>query len=99
MNENLPKEVQTIPLDAVIDIKIGGSFYSRLHQLLNWYAKQKDIPEFTKEIASLRADVPPTEYAYHLETIITLIREVELRAAEQGKIKTIETEKIIKKEV
>lgn len=97
-NKDLPKAVDAIQFDSIIDLKISGGFYSRFHQLLSWYAAQKPLDEFTAEMAALKADKPPSEYAYHLETILTLIHSTEVAAKEQGKMSSIETDKIIKKE-
>lgn len=98
MEDNLPKHIDAVKFESIIKIDISGAFYSRLCQLLNWYAHQKPLDEFTNEMASLKADKPPSEYAYHLETILTLIHSTEVAAKEQGKMSSIETDKIIKKE-
>ena len=90
VKKELPNQVEGLPLTAVVDVKISGSFYSRLHQMLMWHSQKEGLEKFTAALAELEAGEPKTEYAYHLETLLTLIFEIEKKGKEQNLIKQVD---------
>lgn len=85
-------KAEGIKLDEIIDIKISGGFYARLHQLLQQMASTMSPEDFQKEIQKIKDGKATDAASYHLETIIVLIKEVEDAAKEQGKISTHEVD-------
>lgn len=88
-NEKEVTAVEAISNEAVIDIKISGLFYGRIHQMLLYYAGDKSVDEFIKEIKAVKAGPPKNAYQEHLLTLITLVHEIETKAKIQGKIKVV----------
>lgn len=90
MEKQLPKQLDGIPVEAIIDVQFSGGFYQRLHQLLNYHCS-KEGPEVTaKALQEIKANDVKSPAAYHLETLVTMILETEKKAKEQGKMKTVD---------
>lgn len=77
------KIIDTIPIDAVIPIEVGGGFYARLHQLKA--AILASVPEDQREtvIEELRKADSAHPIAYHLQTVLALMRDIEDTAREK----------------
>jgi len=85
-NEKEVSKVEAIANDSIIDIKISGLFYGRIHQMLLYHAGQKPFDEFIKEVKAVRSGPPQNQYQEHLLSLLTLIHEIETKAKAQGKI-------------
>lgn len=88
MSEQKPILIEGIPISALIDMKISGSFYSRLHQFLISYAQTKPIEEFTEIMNYLKVqgNEARNAYEFNLQTLQYLIHDLEQAARDQGKI-------------
>lgn len=86
------KTIETIPLDVMVTIEIGGGFYARLHQLKA--SILANVPEDQREVViqELRKGGSSHPVAYHLETILALMRDIEdkARAGKLTKPQTVE---------
>lgn len=81
------KQIETIPLDAIIEIKMSGAFFARIQQLVVNYSSQKTPEEFKQALENLKSGEPKNEFEYHLLTLMVLMTDFEARAKEQDKIK------------
>lgn len=79
-----PTKFKTVRTDALIKVDIGAGFYERMKQLLMWYHGENDSEKLIKALEELKSREPKDEKEYHLVTIISLIAEIELKAAQQG---------------
>lgn len=89
--------MSTIPVDAIkvddiVTIQVSGGFYARLHQLLQSMSLRVKPEDFNRAIQSIKAGKADSEYAYHLETLTILIKEIETSAKDQGKISKIDVD-------
>jgi hypothetical protein len=85
-------KAEGIKLDVLIDIKVSGGFYARLHQLMQELASTVTPEEFQKVMQKVAAGKAETNLEYHLETLSVLIAEIEKEAKSQGKITMEEVE-------
>jgi len=84
-------QAEAIPLDSTVSIEISGAFYARLHQFFYSVASSKSPEEFAKALEKIKSGKTSDDaWAYHLETLINLLKEVEDQAKIQGKIKMID---------
>ena len=75
------KKIEVIPEDALMDIKVSGTFYQRLQALFIYLSQKKDPKEFLLHYAYLiKGGEPKNEYEFHLNTILSLIVEIEKTA-------------------
>jgi len=84
---------KTIPPDVLIDIKISGAFYRRMVDLLTMLGESVPLEEFRALLIKLE-DKKPIESTleFNVQTILTLIFEVEKAAVDQEKTKEAEIE-------
>lgn len=83
-----PKKVSVIPDDVLMDIKVSGTFYRRIQALFIYLAGKKDIKEFMILYANMvKGNEPVTEYDFHLNTVLSLIVEMEKVAKENNLVK------------
>lgn len=80
------KDVSVIPSEAQINIVVGGGLYIRLHQLLMDFATQKDPKEWAQDLTTIKEKGAETKYQYNVETLLSLIVEIENKAKEQNQI-------------
>lgn len=83
-------KIESIPPQVIIDVKISGAFYGRIHQLLLHYCREKPPEEIQQIIATLDMEKPRDDFDYHLGTILTMVLEIEKVAKEQGKTKVVD---------
>jgi hypothetical protein len=86
----MEKKIETIPLDAVVHIEIGGGFYTRLHQLRDALLAHKTAEEINIITEELKKGSTTHPVAYHLETVLTLMKEFEDVAREKNLLKLID---------
>lgn len=81
----------TIADDALVDIKVSGSFHKRLVQLLASLGESVPLEEFNKVLGRIKEDKPAQDlFELNVHTILMMIYEVEVEAKKQGKITTAE---------
>ena len=85
-------KAEGIKIDSIINVEISGGYYARLHQLLQSMMASVTPEQFSKALESIKAGSPTDPFAYHLETILTLINGVEAAAKEQGLISIADIE-------
>jgi len=79
-------EFDTIPPDALIDIKISGAFYRRMVELITMMGESVPLEEFKAIMERLKGNNPASDmFEFNVHTIICLIYEVEKGAKEQNK--------------
>lgn len=82
---------QSIPFDALIDIKVSGTYYRKVIDLLTQHSETVSQDEFIKIVTKVKDNEPYTtllEMTIH--TLISLIYEIEHSAIEQKKCITVE---------
>jgi len=86
-------EYQTIPNEAIIDVKVSGSFYLRLVTLLNSLGESVPLEEFKDVLEKIKEDKPAGSlFEFNVHTILMMIYEIESEALKQKKSKTEEIE-------
>jgi len=77
------KSLEIIPDEAIMNIKVSGTYYKRLQALFIYLSGKKDMKEFLLEYESLlKLKEPKTEYQIHLQTVLSIIVEIEREAKE-----------------
>ena len=83
-----PKKVSVMPDDALMDIKVSGTFYKRLQALFIYLSQKKDIKEFLVLYSNMvKGGEPTSEYEFHLNTVLSLIVEIEKVGKENNLVK------------
>jgi len=83
---------QAIPEDQIIDIQVSGLFYTQLVNNLLGVGNTLPPEQFKEILESLSKEGPlPPKDATELtiRSLASLIYEIELKAKEQGKTKTV----------
>jgi hypothetical protein len=84
---------KTIPPDVLIDIKISGAFYRRMVDLLTLLGESIPLEEFKALLVKLKDNKPvESSLEFSVQTLLTLIFEVEKEAVSQNKTKEEEVE-------
>jgi hypothetical protein len=82
---------KTIPYDSLIDIKVSGTFYRKLVELLSALSETVPLDEFKEVLEKLKGnDNPKTLFELNVHCLISLIYELETKAVEQNKTKEME---------
>lgn len=97
-NDFQGKKVSVMPDDALVDIKVSGTYYKRLQALFIYLAQKKDMKEFLLLYAKMvQGGDPIDEYEWHLHTVLSMIIEIEKVAKENNLVKEEDAEEIINK--
>jgi len=86
-------KTRAIEPDSLIDIKVSGYFYGRLQVLLIWLASHYEEKDFIKHMQIIKdkeVDLKTHPEAYNLETVLSIINELEVSAKDQDKVKEVE---------
>lgn len=86
-NTEPTQKIEVIPYDSIIKVEVSGAYYARFHQLFISYISQKSPEEFAKILAELKDREPATEYEHNVVTLLSFIKEIELKAKEQSQTK------------
>jgi hypothetical protein len=78
--------VSTIKEDDIIDIKVNGSFYSRVQALMYWMLENKEPQFITEVFEKIKNNQIDDPFVAHLQTVVVLMREIEEQAKLQQKI-------------
>jgi len=97
------KEIEIIPMDCVIEMKVSGEYVARFHQFLQDYYPYKDEAHKIEVLTHVKNDTNNEDpVVYHLKTLIAFQAYVEKSAKQQNLIKKIkidlETNKVIEEE-
>lgn len=78
MGKKETMNIISIPEDAVTEVKIGGTFYQRLNKLLIDFGDSVDKKTLITAMAKIQRDrIMKDDYAFNLETLIILLRDIE----------------------
>lgn len=81
------KNISIIKLESLIDIKVSGAFYARIQDLLVYITSTADKETILKVADNIKNKKPiSSALEYNIETILTLINEIEIMAKEQNLI-------------
>lgn len=87
-------EVEVVPNDALIDIKVSGAFMSRIMELaMNFFPfkSEEHMRECLKHVKEKTNSEDP--YVYHLTTLLALVNDIEEEAKKQNKTKKVKLDK------
>ena len=77
--------VISIPEDAVVTFKIGGTFYQRLNKLIIDFGDSVDQKILIQTMAKIqRGRTHNDDYAFNMETLIILMRDLEKAFQDSG---------------
>lgn len=77
--------IKMIKPDAIIDIKIGTGFLQQIQNLLMYLAKDLTPDQLAQYKKEADEKIPFTEeWMTHITTISILLKEIEVKADEQG---------------
>jgi hypothetical protein len=83
----------SIANDTLIDIKISGSFYTKLVDLSIKLSQSKSPEEFKEILDKLKKGEPETDlFSLNISVVLAVIFEIEKQAKEQNKIQIVEVE-------
>lgn len=86
MLENTHLKVKAIKAGSIIKIEVGHGFYARFQELLFKFINDNPNEDFVKAMENLKNNPANSPYEYHLETLMSLLFEMENKAEEQGLI-------------
>ncbi len=79
-----------IPSDAIIDIKVSGTFYRKLLGLSIMLAESKPLDEYKSVLEKLKTNDPELSvYELNVQSIMMLLHEIETCAKAQSKTKMV----------
>ena len=96
-------EIEVIPTDCVIEMKISGQYVARFHQFLQDYNPFKDEQHKLEVLKNVKEDTNNEDpYVYHLKTILAMQAYIEKCAKQQNLTKKVkydlETNSVIEEE-
>jgi hypothetical protein len=102
MSDNI-KDVEIIPFEVTIDLKVSGEFYARYNQFVMEYFPYESQEHFAEVIKHVKEDTNQDDpFVYKLKTLLALQVYIEQSAREQKKTKMIkydtENNKVIEEE-
>ena len=77
-------KLKVIKPGALINIQVGSGFYQRFQELYFKFINDHPDENFVKATENLKTSDSRTPYEYSLETMMSLIYEIEVKAEEQG---------------
>lgn len=84
-------KLEIIPNDALINVQFSGSFHRKLSQLALALGESRPSEEFQKALKTLDSKVEPEDlYQLTVQTIVSILFEIETQAREQKKTTFIE---------
>ena len=85
--------VISIAPDKKATITIGGAFYPRLNKLLMEYGEGMSKERMLIAVEKIKHDqIGKDNFAYNLETLIILIRDIEKAFQEQGQTTNVDVD-------
>jgi hypothetical protein len=77
--------VKTVPFDAVTNVEISGAYLARLHQLNHFLISHIKPNDVARIKADMETGDPKDPLAYHMLTVMVLIRSAETQMEKEGK--------------
>jgi len=102
MSDNI-KDLEIIPFEAIIDLKVSGEYYARYNQFVMEYFPYESQEHFAEVLKHVKEDTNQDDpYVYKLKTLLALQVYIEQSARDQKKTKMIkydvENNKVIEEE-
>jgi hypothetical protein len=102
MSDNI-KDLEIIPYEAIIDLKISGEYYARFNQFVSEYFPYESQEHFAEVIKHVKEDTNQDDpFVFKLKTLLALQVYMEECAREQKKTKIVkydlDTKKVIEEE-
>lgn len=80
-------KIKTIPIDAIIDIQVSGSYYQKIIQVFMDITAPLSPEEFTRITNKLKNNEQPADMMeVKIFTMLILILEIEQQAHKQNKV-------------
>jgi thymidine phosphorylase len=81
-----------IPDEALIDIKVSGTFYKKLLKLSVSLGESRPIEDYKRALETLGKELPKDLYELNVQVVVAMLYEVEKAARDQKKTKMIEVD-------
>ncbi len=92
-------KIEIVPPGAEIQITVGYGLYTRLQQIMFHKAGQKSVEDFQKLLDRLKnGGKAENLYEYEIETLLSLIYEIEVSGKAQNKLQYVDPSEVIKSE-
>lgn len=83
--EKRKHKVITIPNEAIVELKMGGAFYHRLHKVLIDHTGSTSKEHLLVAVDLIKRDMAEkNDFAYNMETLFILLRDVEKAFQDAG---------------
>lgn len=93
-------DVEIIPFDCTVDLKVSGEFIARLSMFLTNFFPYKDQDHFNQLIKDVKEKTNQEDpYVYHFTTLVALQAHIEEQAKAQKVTKMIKVDKTTGKPV
>jgi hypothetical protein len=93
-------DVEIIPFDCTVDLKVSGEFIARLSMFLTNFFPYKDQDHFNQLIKDVKEKTNQEDpYVYHFTTLVALQAHIEEQAKDQKVTKMIKVDKVTGKPV
>lgn len=93
-------DVEIIPFDCTIDLKVSGEFVARLSLFLTNFFPYKDQDHFNQIVKDVKEKTNQDDpYVYHFTTLVALQAHIEQEAKAQNLTKMIKVDKTTGKPV
>ncbi len=79
-----------VPDDAMIDIKVSGSFYKKLLKLSVALGESRPLEDYKKALETLGKEDAEDLYELTVQSVVSMLFEVETAAKAQNKTKLME---------
>jgi len=95
-----PNQIEIFPIENICSLEISGGMSARLIQLFNYHAsihqiiagmsQEESLKKFAEAGEEIKNKDVKSSYAYHLETLLVLIKSTEDSARSQGKLSFVD---------
>lgn len=92
----LPKEIEIINPDAVVDIKMSAGYYNRVVGVAGAFVTGKSPEQMNAAHEQIKSRNITEEWVAHYETVLILLKEFEKNAKEAGLTKMVPFEEAMK---
>lgn len=97
MSDNI-KELEIIPFEAIIDLKVSGEFFARYNQFVTEYFPYESQEQFAEVIKHVKEDTNQDDpLVFKLKTLLALQVYMEQSAREQNKTKKVKYDMTLNK--
>jgi hypothetical protein len=92
----MPKEVEIIQPDAIVDIKMSAGYYNRVIGVAGSFVNGKSQEQMNAAHEQIKSRNVTEEWVNHYETVLILCKEFEKNAKDAGLTKMVPLEEAIK---